>query len=354
MPEHQTVVIRTSAPYSVAVGSGLLAQCGKHAAALPDCRRAAVITDSTVAPLYLDTVRESLLRAGLAVCVYVYPAGESSKNFVSLAGMLEFLAENRLTRTDCVAALGGGVCGDMAGFAAGCYLRGVRYLQLPTTLLAAVDSSVGGKTAVDLPQGKNLAGLFHQPSAVLCDTDCLRSLPEAELSNGAAEAVKTGVLAGENLFALLEHGFPADWTPVIAQCVACKGGVVEADPEERNLRRILNLGHTMGHAAELCSEFTIPHGQAVAMGLACAARASEKLGWAEAPVSARIVSALKEFRLSTAPPFSARELAEAAQNDKKRVGDDVTLAVPVQIGKCALKTIPAKQLESFFAAGMEG
>lgn len=354
MTKHPAVVIHTHPPYSVTAAAGLLARCGKIAAALPGCRRIAVITDSTVAPLYLTSVRESLLEAGLTVCAFVCPAGESSKNFTVLAQILEFLAENRLTRTDCIAALGGGVCGDMAGFAAGCYLRGIRYLQLPTTLLAAVDSSVGGKTAVDLPQGKNLAGLFHQPSAVLCDTDCLRTLPEAELANGAAEAVKTGVLAGEKLFALLENGFPADWTEIIARCVAYKGSVVEADPEELDLRRVLNLGHTMGHAVELCSEFSIPHGQAVSMGLACAARASEKLGWAEEPCAKRISAALGRCRLPVAPPFSARLLAAAAQNDKKRAGDEVTLVVPVRIGKCVLKPIPADRLESFFAAGMEG
>lgn len=350
----QTVVIHTSSPYSVSAALGLLPQCGAAAAALPGCRRAAIITDSTVAPLYLEPVRKSLLKADLTVCSYVYPAGESSKNFTSLVRILEFLAENRLTRTDCVVALGGGVCGDMAGFAAGCYLRGIRCIQLPTTLLAAVDSSVGGKTAVDLPQGKNLAGLFHQPAAVLCDTDCLRTLPQAELSNGAAEAVKTGVLAGEDLFSLLENGFPGDWAAVIAQCVSYKGRIVEADPEEHDLRRLLNLGHTLGHAAELCSKFSIPHGQAVAMGLASAARAAERLGWAEAPCAKRICAALAQFHLPIAAPFSARALAAAAQNDKKRAGDTVTLVVPVRIGKCVLKTVPADRLESFFAAGTEG
>lgn len=347
------VPIHTVPPYAVSVGSGLLDHCGKTAAALPGCRRAAVITDSAVAPLYLHTVEDSLRRAGLSVCSYVYPAGERSKNFTTLSGILEFLAEHHLTRADCVAALGGGVCGDMAGFAAGCYLRGIRYLQLPTTLLAAVDSSVGGKTAVDLPQGKNLAGLFHQPAAVLCDTDCLHSLPEAEIACGAAEAVKTGVLAGEELFSLLESGFPADWTKVIAQCVAYKGHIVESDPTEHSLRRMLNLGHTMGHAVELCSNFAIPHGQAVSMGLSCAARASEKLGWMESPCAERIVSALTRCHLPVSSPFSAAELAAAARNDKKRTGDSVTLAIPVRIGKCNLKTVPVRQLESFFAAGGE-
>lgn len=348
-----SVPIHTAPPYTVFVGSGLLDRCGEASASLSGCRRAAVITDTTVGPLYLPGVERSLRRAGLTVCSYLYPAGESAKTLSTLSGILEFLAEHRLTRTDCVLALGGGVCGDLAGFAAGCYLRGIRFLQLPTSLLAAVDASVGGKTAVNLPQGKNLAGLFHQPSAVLCDTDCLCSLPETELSCGAAEAVKTGVLAGEELFSLLEGGFPPDWTEVIARCVACKGQIVDSDPEEHGPRRLLNLGHTMGHAVELCSGFSIPHGQAVAMGLACAARAARRLGWTEEPCAGRISAALEQFRLPVLPPFSAAELAAAAQTDKKRAGDSVTLIIPARIGKCELRTIPLTELEAFFSAGTE-
>lgn len=351
--EPRKIKIAVSPAYPVFIGSGLLRRCGETAAALPGCRSAAVVTDTAVGPLYLPGVESSLRRTGLSVYSCVYPAGEAAKTLPNLSRILEFLAEHRLTRTDCVLALGGGVCGDMAGFAAGCYLRGISFIQLPTTLLAAVDSSVGGKTAVDLPQGKNLAGLFHQPAAVLCDTDCLQTLPEAELACGAAEAVKTGVLAGEGLFSLLENGFPPDWTEIIARCVACKGRIVESDPEDRGLRRTLNLGHTMGHAVERCGNFSVPHGQAVSAGLACAARAAEKLGWTEEPCAARIVSALTRCRLPVFPPFSAKELAAAALNDKKRSGDSLTLAIPVRIGKCVLKTIPVAGLEDFFSAGME-
>lgn len=352
--EPREIKIAVSPPYPVFVGSGLLCRCGEAAASLSGCRSAAVVTDSTVGPLYLSGVENSLRRAGLSVCSYLYPAGEAAKTLSALSDILEFLAARRLTRTDCVIALGGGVCGDMAGFAAGCYLRGISFIQLPTTLLAAVDSSVGGKTAVDLPQGKNLAGLFHQPAAVLCDTNCLKTLPEAELACGAAEAVKTGILAGEGLFSLLEKGFPSDWTEIIVQCVTCKGRVVESDPEERGFRRTLNLGHTMGHAIERCSNFSISHGQAVSVGLACAARAAEKLGWTEVPCAARIVRALTRYRLPVFSPFSAKELAAAALNDKKRSGDFITLAIPARIGKCVLKTIPVAGLEEFFSVGMEG
>ena len=206
MSSVQTIEVHTAPAYEVTIGAGLLRECGARLKAVLGGCRIAVVADSNVAPLYLETVCASLRDAGFAVCSYVFPAGEAHKNFTTLSAILEFLAESQLTRTDCVAALGGGVTGDMAGFAAASYLRGIRYVQLPTTLLSAVDSSVGGKTAIDLAAGKNLAGAFLQPAAVLCDTDCLRSLPAAVFADGAAEAIKTGVLSGETLFSLFEDG----------------------------------------------------------------------------------------------------------------------------------------------------
>ena len=272
----QSIPVRTAPPYKVLIGSGLLGRCGSLLRpVLPACRMA-VISDSIVAPLYLNTVTDSLQTAGYGVCSYVFPAGEANKNFETLSGILEFLAEERLTRTDCIVALGGGVTGDMAGFAAGIYLRGIRCVQMPTTLLSAVDSSVGGKTAIDLRAGKNLAGVFLQPAAVLCDTDCLTSLPSEVFADGAAEAIKTGVLCDEDLFALFEQNtLTAASAEVIARCVAYKAGVVERDEKEQNERRLLNLGHTVGHAVEKCSGYSIAHGHAVAIGLAIIARAAE-------------------------------------------------------------------------------
>ena len=226
----QTIRVHTSPEYDVMIGPGLLAECGlRLSQAVPLCHMA-VVSDSTVAPLYLEKVKASLSEVGYKVSTYVFPAGEGSKNFDTLSGILEFLAEKHLTRTDCVAALGGGVTGDMAGLAAALYLRGVKYVQLPTTLLSAVDSSVGGKTAIDLQAGKNLAGAFLQPAAVLCDTGCLKTLPPEVFADGAAEAVKTGVLCDESLFALFEGGaLAAAPEEVIARCVAFKAGVVERD-----------------------------------------------------------------------------------------------------------------------------
>ncbi len=352
--EHRVIPVRVREGYNVVIGRGLLEESGSLLrAALGDCRLA-LVTDSNVTELYLERVLTSLRAAGYVVNSFVFAAGEQNKNMQTLADVLEFFAAERLTRTDCVLALGGGVTGDMAGFAAGCYLRGIRYVQLPTTLLSAVDSSVGGKTAVDLAPGKNLAGLFHQPSLVLCDTNCLNTLSESEFANGAAEAIKTGILEGEELFSLLESGGAREQIDeIIARCVAFKARVVEQDETETGLRKTLNLGHTAAHAIELCSGYTIPHGHAVAIGLAIIARAAEALGWVTEPVETRILAALRANNLPTTTSFSPEALANAALSDKKRAGGQMTLVVPRGIGDCILMDIPVEQLERVFRAGME-
>ena len=356
MPDSiRTIPVRTSPAYSVQIGPGLLGRCGSLLQDMLAPCRMAVITDDTVAPLYLDRVVRSLSGAGFAVVSYVFPAGEAHKNMDTLSAILEFLAREHLTRTDCVAALGGGVVGDMAGFAAAVYLRGIRYVQLPTTLLAAVDSSVGGKTAIDLAAGKNLAGAFLQPAAVLCDTDCLATLPLDVFADGAAEAIKTGVLSDESLFALFEDGtLTAAPAEVIARCVAYKAGVVERDETEQGERKLLNLGHTVGHAIEKCSGYTIPHGHAVAAGLAVMARAAEHLGWTQEPIAGRIAACLAKNDLPTGTDFSAADLAQAALSDKKRAGDTITVVVPRRIGTCQLHKLPVAELEHLITAGLEG
>jgi 3-dehydroquinate synthase len=340
--------------YDVCIGRGLTAGFGELLRSAVGSCRVAVMTDSNVAPLYLDALTHSLKSSGYDVCAFVFPAGESSKRMDTLAEILEFLVENRLTREDCVIALGGGVTGDLTGFAAGCYLRGIRYVQAPTSLLAAVDSSVGGKAAVDLSAGKNLAGLFYQPSLVVCDTNCFATLPESEIANGSAEAIKTGVLGGETLFGLFESGAAREqMEQVVSQCVAYKARIVEADERDSELRNILNLGHTAGHAIEVCSEYAIPHGQAVAIGLSIIARASERLGEAQEPISERIRQTLVKNGLPVDSPYSAEELAAAALSDKKRAGDSIRIVLPRAIGNCVLKSVPVSELLSIFRAGME-
>ena len=351
----RTIPVKTNPPYTVTIGPGLLRDCGARLRErIPPCHMA-VVTDSIVGPLYLETVTESLSAAGYAVSTFEFPAGEESKNVSTLSDILEFLARERLTRSDCLIALGGGVVGDMAGFAAAVYLRGIRYVQMPTTMLSAVDSSVGGKTAIDLKAGKNLAGAFLQPAAVLCDTDCLKTLPRPVFADGTAEAIKTAVLSDPGLFSGLEDGrMPLlDPEALIAGCVAYKAGVVERDEREQGERKLLNLGHTVGHAIEKCSGYAIPHGHAVAAGLAVMARAAERLRWTNGPIAERVGRCLEAQGLPVSTEFSPEALAEAALADKKRAGASITIVVPKEIGTCELLKIPVSELLFVIGTGWE-
>ena len=352
--ETKTVRINTEKAYDVIIGTGLLASCGDIIAKVIKPCRAAIITDSNVEKLFLKTVSDSLENAGFATSTFSFTAGEQSKTIDTLSDILEFLAQNRITRTDCVIALGGGVTGDISGFAAGCYLRGVRYFQLPTTFLAAVDSSVGGKTGIDLKAGKNLAGLFVSPELVVCDTDCMKHLPADVFADGAAEAIKTGVLSGEKLFSIFEDGdVKASLPEIIEMCVAFKGHVVEEDEFEAGLRKMLNLGHTVAHAIEKCSNYTISHGHAVAAGMAVIARAADKLGLSGSLVAPRIEKALIRNGLPVSTDFSAEELTMAALSDKKRAGDEITLVIPNSVGDCYLKELPVTELTDVIRVGLE-
>lgn len=349
----RSIPVRVGGGYEVAVGAGLLEQSGALLrGALGDCRLA-VVSDETVARLYAPRLLASLRGAGYEAVLTTFPAGEANKRLATVEGMLEFFAEARFTRGDCVVALGGGVAGDMAGFAAGVYLRGVRFVQIPTTLLAAVDSSVGGKTGVDLAAGKNLAGVFHQPELVVCDTDCLLTLPPEQFACGAAEAIKTAMLGDAQLFEAFETGRAAeDIGDVIARCVTYKARVVEADERESGMRKLLNLGHTLGHAIEKASGYTILHGQAIAVGLAAFSRAAERLGTAREPISARVERVLRQSNLPVDTEFSPETLYEAALSDKKRIGGTITVVLPRRIGECELQTIPVEELLTVFRLGL--
>jgi len=350
----RTVAIRASAPYDVVIGPGLLQTAGgRLREAVPPCA-VALVADSTADRLYGGAAAESLARAGYRVLRFSFPAGEGSKNMTVLVSLLEFLAGNCVTRTDCVAALGGGVTGDLAGFAAAVYLRGIRYIQLPTTLLAAVDSSVGGKTAVDLAAGKNLAGAFHQPSLVLCDTDTFRTLPGEVYLDGVAESVKHGVIADPALFACFGTLPEKDrMEEIVARSVAIKGRFVEEDEFDTGARRLLNLGHTAGHAVEKLSGFSVSHGRAVAIGMAIAARAAKRRGLCSAECAGRIVETLLSCGLPVVSPYPAEQLAEAALADKKRKGGVIDVIVPREIGRCEAMEIPVGELCAFFQDGME-
>lgn len=341
----KTVRVSASKEYDVVIGSGILDSLGKKCVSLFGKSRSAIITDSNVAPLWLDKVSESLKHAGIDVISYIFPAGEESKNIPTLTGILEFMAENRLTRTDFAVALGGGVTGDMTGLAASLYLRGIDFVQVPTTLLAAVDSSVGGKTAVNLTAGKNLMGAFAQPSLVLCDTDTLRTLSDSIFADGMAEVIKYGVIFDKELFDAVKKGnVKNNIENIIARCVELKRDVVAKDEFDKGDRQLLNFGHTLAHSIEKCSRFEVPHGKAVAIGMVIAAKAGNALGWSETDCTDEIIEANMNNGLPCKCFFSPEALADAALSDKKRAGDTITFVVPKKIGECYLKKISVKDI----------
>lgn len=349
----KTIHATASREYDVVIGAKLLDECGERiAAAVPGAEKAVICTDSTVHPLYAERVAASLKAAGFAVLEYVFPAGERSKTLDTWQKILCFLAENRVSRSDVVIALGGGVVGDMAGFAAACYQRGVPLVQIPTTLLAAVDSSVGGKTAVDLPAGKNLVGAFWQPSLVLCDTGTLQTLPEAVRRDGCAEIIKYGVLDGEALFSALENSLPDTISEdILARCVEIKRDIVAADEFDTGARRLLNLGHTAAHAAELLSDYSLSHGSAVAMGLCAMARACAVRGLCTAEDAARIEALIKKCGLPTELPYTAEALAAAALSDKKRAGSTLPIITIEGLGHCSVRKIGASDYTAWLSQG---
>ena len=350
----RSVTVKTSATYEVLIGSGLLQKAGEAVKKVISPCKAAIVTDSTVVHLYEETVRKSLTEAGFSVCTFVFPAGEASKNIHTLSHLLEFLAKEEMTRTDMIVALGGGVTGDLAGFGAAVYLRGIPFVQIPTTFLAAIDSSVGGKTAVDLEAGKNLAGAFYQPKLVLCDTDVLQTLPEVVFADGIAEALKYGVLGDAALFEKIAGGdFRQDLEKIIETCVSMKRDVVEEDEFDTGKRQLLNLGHTFGHAIEQKSHFQMTHGHAVAIGMHLIAKAAEAKGIAEKGTAATIAKALEQNQLPKETEFSPAEVAEGTLRDKKRRGGTIRFVFPKKIGACEIVKIPVEEVEALAKMAME-
>lgn len=347
----QTITVRASREYDVFIGKDILSQAGKLTAERIAGRKAAIISDTNVWPIYGNLVAESFEAADFRVDHYQIQPGEESKNLSTYAQLLDFLVQKQVGRDDVIVALGGGVVGDLAGFAAATYLRGVAYIQLPTSLLAMVDSSVGGKTAVNLPGGKNLAGAFYQPSMVLCDTKTLDTLPEENFREGCAEVIKYAILYDEALFDhLMQHKLAFDRDAVIGRCIALKSNVVAQDEFDRGQRKLLNLGHTFGHAIEYLHNFEISHGNAVAVGITLAAKAAHHMGICTIASTAQILEILQKFDLPVETEYSAFELCSAAVADKKRTGNKVDLILPVAIGNCQIAPTSFEDLQSIMEA----
>jgi len=347
------VNVKTSTEYDVLIGANLLDRAGEYIAEAAGGNLAVVVTDDIVAGFHLERLINALSGAGYRTLVFTIRNGEASKTTHNYVKLLNFMAENGVTRSDIVVALGGGVVGDLAGFAAATYMRGVPYVQIPTTLLAAVDSSVGGKTAVDLDAGKNLAGAFYQPKIVLCDHTLLDTLEPRVFSDGCAEVIKYGMIADKELFEMLGEGARENIEEIITRCVTIKRDVVCEDEFESGVRKLLNFGHTVGHAIEHLSDYAISHGEAVAIGMVIETRAAVSEGWCGSECVDVLVKTLRSCNLPIASPYSARELSRAALTDKKRSGDKITLIIPERVGKCVLRDIDVGEMEHFIAAGIE-
>lgn len=344
------IEINASQPYPVLADRCFLSEAGTLIRrCAEDAGKAAVVTDDIVDGLYGDAVTESIRGTGFAVCRFILPHGEASKNGENYLKLLNFLAEERLSRSDLIVALGGGVVGDLAGFAAATYLRGIRYIQIPTTLLAQVDSSVGGKTGVDLPQGKNLVGAFHQPLAVLIDPDTLNTLPEPFVTDGMGEVIKYGCIKDAAFFEKLEtESFADHIEDIIETCVSIKRDVVSRDEREKGERMLLNFGHTLGHAIEKLGDFSaITHGKAVAIGMVLMARAGEQNGYTEKGTAERIIRLCEKYQLPTEWNAAFSDMAEAAKGDKKTAGSDINLVLLKTIGDSFTLRLPLEELNGF-------
>ena len=338
-------------PYKVRVERGLIDNVGTIAAEMGG-GKACLVSDQNVNALYGKRVCESLEKSGLSVCHFAFEPGEQSKNISTYSGLVNYLAENRLTRSDWVIALGGGVTGDLAGFAAATYLRGIRLIQVPTTLLASVDSSVGGKTAVDLDWGKNLLGAFYQPDIVLCDPDTLDTLPETEFQNGMAEVIKHSILSDPVLFEQLKAPEGIDIADVIARNVAIKRNVVRQDEKDTGIRQLLNLGHTFGHGIEKSSGYTIPHGRAVAVGISIMARACEIKGLCSKELLNSIQTMLLKYGLPIYTEYSYEDLYSGVLSDKKRASDRINLVLIRDLGRCELRNVSLEEAGEFLRLGL--
>ena len=340
--------------YDIEIGAGLLPTVGAKVAALvPKAQRAVIVSDSNVAPLYGETLQRSLNEAGLPATNVTIEAGEQSKNMQVLSQVLEQIAESGLTRSDVLVTLGGGVVGDLGGFAAASFMRGIAFVQVPTSLLSQIDSSVGGKVAVDLKAGKNLAGAFYQPKGVFIDTNLLSTLPVRFLHDGLAEAIKYGCIQDANLFEKIagyadDSELLADIDSVVATCCAIKARIVEEDEFDTGLRGILNFGHTLGHAVEqhyAYGEYT--HGEGVAIGMYQITKRTEEMGMTPAGTAEKIAEVLKKYNLPVEAGVEKSLLIDTMAKDKKKSGNTITLIVLDELGNGRLHKINWQEVPNY-------
>ena len=346
----KTIEVKTGRPYNIYIEHGIIKNAGKFVRDVSKAVRAVIISDSNVAPIYADIVENSLKENGFETSMFVFEAGEERKRLATIAKMYEHFFEHSITRTDIIVALGGGVTGDMAGFAAASYLRGIDFVQIPTSLLSQVDSSVGGKTGVDLPTGKNLVGAFWQPNVVLIDPDTLDTLPQKFFNDGMGEVIKYGCIRSKSLFERLERenakGIIDD---IIYECISIKRDVVENDERDTGERAILNFGHTFGHALEKLHNYSgITHGEAVAVGALTLTKITEEKNITANGVSEKISTLLKKYNMPTETEFSLTDIVKATKGDKKSSGKSLNFIFIRDIGECFINKIENDKIPEFF------
>ena len=348
----KSVHIDASRSYDIFIGEGLLFEPELLSGVMDRVSKVLIVSDDNVFPLYGEALKNLLAGTGVSVESFIFEHGEESKNIATYASLLEYMCHVQMTRSDMIAALGGGVVGDLAGFAAATYQRGIRFIQIPTTLLSAVDASVGGKTAIDLKGGKNQCGCFYQPSLVLCDTGTFQTLPEREYRGGCAEIIKYAMLESEEfLNDLTENPVSENFEDVVARCVSIKKKYVMEDEFDTGMRMLLNFGHTFGHAIEAASGFSMNHGEAVALGMKVMTKACVKRGICGADVFSKLTDALGRYGLDSDVPYSAAELERSALLDKKSAGSSIRLVVTEGPGKCRTETVKKEELVSWMHDG---
>lgn len=345
------IKVSVSKPYTVTVGSGLMNEVGKRVRAVCKASGLVLVTDDIVNGLYGDTVCRQLEAEGFTVHRFVFPNGEQSKHIGTLSDILEFAAEHGLRRNDAMVALGGGVVGDMTGLAAALYMRGISFVQIPTTLLAMVDASIGGKTAIDLKAGKNLAGAFLQPLAVLCDTDVVRKLPRDIFTEGMAEVIKCDEIRHIGICEAVTDGrFDERLEEIITACIELKRDIVQEDEfETKGIRQLLNVGHTVAHGFEKLSGYRVSHGFAVGTGLVWEAFFAKERGLCDEATYQAVRKAVETAGLMLDLSYPAEDLIKAMKNDKKNTDDTVVFMLPEKLGKCVTVRLAAEEIKPLIA-----
>lgn len=348
----QVVTVNASKKYDVKIGTGFIEKIGDHITPLMSGKKVMVVSDDNVFPLYGEKAVKSLSEAGYVVSTFVFKSGEESKNITTYNDLLEALFEAQLTRKDLIVAIGGGVVTDLSGFASATFQRGIGLVMVPTTLLAAVDASVGGKNGINLSRGKNQVGTFCQPSLVLCDIETLWTLPREEYINGCAEIIKYSMIVNEGLFELIRDKEIRDqYEDIITRCITIKRDFVEADEFDIGKRMMLNFGHTIGHAVEACSGYKIPHGRAVAIGMAAITKAAVINGYCTEDTRMQLDELLEQYDLLDELKYTAKELMECVKVDKKNSSGMLRIVIPKAIGSCWIKEIYKEECLKWIVLG---